>query len=57
MILSIAASKLLYYAAKYLFISAGLIQGELVTTPVWIQAAAALAFSIYAYFILRNRTE
>ncbi len=57
MFLSIAISKVLYYAGKALFISAGLIQGELVSTPIWIQAAAGIVFSGYAFFVLRNRTE
>jgi hypothetical protein len=57
MIISIALSKLFYYTAKYFFISGGLIEGELVTTPILIQAIAAVIFSVYAYFILRNRTE
>jgi len=57
MLASIVLSKIFYYAAKYVFISGGLIDGSLVTTPVLIQAAAALVFSIYAYLILRNRTE
>jgi hypothetical protein len=57
MVISILISKLFYYTAKYFFISGGLIDGELVTTPLLIQAVAAVAFSVYAYLILRNRTE
>jgi hypothetical protein len=57
MLISVLASKVFYYLAKYVFISAGLIDGELVTTPIWIQVAAALVFSAYAFVILRNRTE
>lgn len=57
MLISIAASKIFYYLAKSVLISAGLIQGDLVSTPIWIQAVAALVFSVYAFFILRNRTE
>ena len=57
MLISIALSKLFYYLAKSFFISGGLIEGQLVTTPIWIQAVAALIFSVYAYVILRNRTE
>ncbi len=57
MLISIALSKIFYYLAKYLFITAGLIEGELVSTPIWIQAIAAALFSLYAFIILRNRTE
>lgn len=57
MIISIAVSKLFYYTAKYFFISGGLIEGELVTTPILIQAVAAVIFSVYAFYLMRNRTE
>jgi hypothetical protein len=57
MLISIALSKMFYYLAKYFFISGGLIEGDLVTTPILIQTVAAVVFSLYAYFILRNRTE
>lgn len=57
MLISIVLSKIFYYMAKYLFISAGLIEGELVSTPIWIQAVAAAVFSFYAFIILRKRTE
>lgn len=57
MLISIALSKIFYYSAKYLFITAGLIEGDLVSTPIWIQAIAAALFSLYAFIILRNRTE
>lgn len=55
MLLSITASKIAYYAVKYMFLSAGLMSGELVTTPIYIQVITTLAFSTYIYLISRKK--
>jgi hypothetical protein len=54
MLSSIAASKLFYYIFKYLFISYGLIQSELISTPVYMQIITSIIFSIYVSIIIRK---
>lgn len=51
---AIVVSKLFYYLAKYLVVMAGLLQMELFATPILIQVATTLIFSLYAYIILKN---
>jgi len=51
MLLSILFSKLVYYLLKYLCLQAGLITGELVTTPMDTQIMTTLAFSIFVYVV------
>ena len=48
---SIFAAKIYYYVAKLLMVSIGLIAGDLVATPIYIQAIVALVLSVYIYFI------
>lgn len=56
MLLSIVISKWAYYFVKYVMLQTGLLDGELVTTPVVYQVITTLAFSLYVYFIM-NRKE
>lgn len=56
MFLSIVLSKLAYYAVKYLLLSAALMSGDLVTTPIYIQAITTIIFSVYVYFFLKDST-
>jgi hypothetical protein len=51
---SIVLSKTAYYAAKFIFISAGLIQSELISTPFIYQVLMTLILSGYLFFIERN---
>ncbi|NWF89336.1 MAG: hypothetical protein HXY50_07705 [Ignavibacteriaceae bacterium] len=53
-LLSIIASKLLYYGVKYIFIQTQLIEGGLITTPISIQLIIALLMSIYAGFVFKK---
>lgn len=56
-LLSIVAGKLFYYVFKYLFISYGFIQSELISTPVLMQIIVSIVFSLYVSFILnRNKS-
>lgn len=55
---SITLSKLYYYGVKFLLINFGLLEGELVTTPIYLQTIVAVVLSIYVYFIFsKNRKE
>lgn len=56
MLVSITAGKLFYYFFKYLLISSGLLQSELISTPVYIQIIISVIFSLYISFIL-NRNK
>ncbi len=49
--LSIIMSKLVYYGLKLAFISFGLIDGELVTTNLWMQLATTVFVSVLFYLI------
>lgn len=58
MLVSIVTGKLFYYVFKYLFISNGMIQSELISTPVYIQIIVTIVFSLYVSYILnRNKTN
>lgn len=45
--ISILLSKAAYYVVKFGLISALLIEGSLVSTPLWVQAITLVVFSIY----------
>jgi len=45
--LSILLSKAVYYLAKFSLISALLIEGSVISTPLWIQSLTLLAFVVY----------
>lgn len=55
MISAIVLSKLCYYAIKYTLISLALMNSTLVSTPIFIQIATTLVFSIYAFLMLNNK--
>ena len=50
-LVSIAASKLFYYTVKYLLLGTGIMEGDLISTPLYMQVIVTVALSIYAYFI------
>lgn len=56
MVLSIAASKLYYYAVKYFMVQAVLIKGELLATPIYLQAIVGLILSVYVYFVWKKNS-
>jgi len=45
--LSILLSKAVYYLAKFALVSALLIEGSVISTPLWVQAITLTAFSLY----------
>ena len=53
MFLSIGLSKIAYYSFKFLLISAVLIEGSLISTPLMIQVITTILFSSYI-FLLRK---
>lgn len=63
MFLSMIASKLLYYGLKFVFIYSGLIEGELITTNLWMQLATGIFITVVFYLVwmktgqLRKNTE
>jgi hypothetical protein len=58
MFVSIAAGKFFYYIFKYILISGGLIQSELISTPLLMQLIITVIFSIYVSFSLnRNKPD
>jgi hypothetical protein len=56
MFVSIAAGKLFYYLFKYVLINFGLMQSELISTPLLMQLIITVIFSIYVSFSL-NRSK
>ena len=50
--LSIIASKMVYYAIKYLLISFALISTDLISTPLHFQIAVLLIISAYAFIVI-----
>ncbi len=57
MAISILASKIVYYAAKYVLISTGLLVSELVSTPFIYQAVVLLLSSVMIYFLAKSNRE
>jgi hypothetical protein len=57
MILSTVIGKLFYYIAKYLFISYGLIDSDLISTPIYMQIITTIVFSIYVSVIIRGKNS
>jgi hypothetical protein len=55
MFISIIAAKLFYYLGKYILLSAGFIEGSLVSTPLLLQLAVALTLSIITAFVFKER--
>jgi hypothetical protein len=56
MFISIILSKIYYYLVKSILVSTGILQGELFSTPVYLQIAVALILSGYLYFISRKKS-
>lgn len=54
LLISIVASKIIYYALKFLFIKLALIDGALITTDLLIQAAT-VAFIVLLFWIFYKR--
>lgn len=52
---SILISKIYYYGIKYGFVLFGLIEGDLIATPVYIQLIVALLLSGYAMFFYTKK--
>lgn len=59
MFIAIVASKLFYYAIKYVSITTGLIASSMVSTSLWIQllvtVAISLAFLLFSKLLSRGR--
>lgn len=53
-VLSILASKLIYYLMKYFVIGAGLLNSGLISTPILIQLMTTIIFSVYVYFMIKR---
>lgn len=51
MFTSIVLSKIIYYAAKYFLINAGLINDSLISTPIYFQLAVIILLSIYLLIV------
>lgn len=54
-VLSIILSKAAYYIFKYILISTGLLQSELVSTPLMLQAVMTLVFSGYLFLVFSRK--
>lgn len=54
-VVTILISKVYYYIGKFLLIKLTLIEGELVSTPLYIQGIVILILSGYVYFIFNRR--
>lgn len=54
MLLSITLSKVVYYVAKFGLLSALLLEGSLVSTPLLIQGVTILLFSTYIFIVKKN---
>lgn len=57
MFISILISKSFYYFSKFFFINIGLISGDLISTPIWIQYLVVLAVSICAAILFKNKAK
>jgi len=57
MALSIILSKLAYYFAKYLLIQFSLIEGVLISTPLYIQLIIIVVLSSYSYLAVKVRSK
>ena len=49
--LSMVASKLVYYGMKVIFIHSGLIDGELITTNLWLQLVTGVFITLVFYLV------
>lgn len=54
-LMSIIASKVIYYAIKYVLIYAALLSSGLISTPILIQIITASTFSLYVYLFFKSK--
>lgn len=54
MAISIVASKVVYYAMKYVFISIALLQGALISIPIYIQLLSTIITASVFYLFLKS---
>jgi hypothetical protein len=54
---AIIGSKLFYYLLKFGLLSAALIKGSLISTPIYIQLITTTVFSVYMFLMLRNKKD
>lgn len=57
MFLSIIMSKFYYYAIKFLLITIGLMTGEIVSTPIYLQLIVAISISFYTFMVFRKESS
>lgn len=57
MFLSILFAKVFYYSTKIILLSLGFFQGDLVSTPLWIQYIMMFLFSIYTVIALKKNSK
>ncbi|NMB83171.1 MAG: hypothetical protein GYA14_15280 [Ignavibacteria bacterium] len=51
---SIVISKLFYYTAKFGMISFGMINGELISTPIYLQVIVTILLSVYIFLFYKK---
>lgn len=54
---SILLSKIYYYLFKLVLLNFAFLEGDLFSTPIYIQIIMTLVFSTYIYIVLRNKRE
>jgi hypothetical protein len=57
MALSIILSKIAYYLAKYLLIQFSMIEGGLISTPLYIQLIIIVVLSSYSYLVFKLKAK
>lgn len=57
MFISILVAKIIYYLSKFLFLNLGIINGDLISTPLWIQYLVIILLSVFAGVTLRDKKE
>lgn len=55
MVLSILASKVAYYMMKYTILSYGIIEGQLFSTPLYLQLILTLIYSSYLFVVFSRK--
>lgn len=56
-LISIVASKLVYYSAKFILISAMVLDSQLVSTPIIIQIVVTIGLSLYLFFVIKKNPK
>lgn len=57
MLISILMAKIFYYSSKLVLLNMNLIQGGLISTPLWIQYIMMFFFSIYTVLAFKKNKE